>query len=386
MTATQPPRRIRILQLQPECHDRSHDSTDLAEQIVSAFPRQHYEVTSAFLQGRPVAGQPQSAAEHVHYFELPDEALRGLRIRLHRTLWNYCREGGFDVVVCNRYKPVSTLMTLNRWLRIPVCIGISHGIGEYDRFWRRSFVAAMISPHWRFVGVSPTVRDHLISLGCGFSTSNTVGITNALDIDAVEAMLLPRTAARAELGLPENCRLIGAIGRLVPVKGHIHLVRAFGIIAARYPDAHLAIIGEGNEDARLREEARQWGISDRLHLLGWRTRAKRYVRAFDIWTMPSLREGLGLALLEGMCGRLPVIASDVPAMRPLIEGAGGLAVPPKNETALAEALAQYLALAPEALARLGEATFAYVRSHHDIADYQRAYRDLIDTALRENSK
>lgn len=376
--------RIRILQLQPECHDRSHDRTDLAEQIVTAFPRDRYEVTSAFLQGLPRPEQPTSGAEHTHYFNLPDDALRGLRIRLHQELYRYCRDGNFDVAICNRYKPVSTLITLNRWLSIPVCIGVSHGLGEYDKFWRRLFVRSGISKAWRFVGVSPTVRDHLVRLGCGFTPHNTVAITNALDIDIVESQQLARDEARDKLGLPEEARLIGAIGRLVPVKGHIYLLRAFAAIHRDFPDTHLAIIGEGKEEHSLREAASRLGISNRVHLLGWRTRAQQYVKAFDIWTMPSLREGLGLALLEGMCGRLPVIASDIPAMRPLVDGAGGLAVPPANVEAIANALRQYLSLTPAALREKGGAAFAYVRAHHDVADYRRAYLQLVESALMEN--
>jgi len=378
-------RRIRVLQLQPDCHSGSHDSTDLAEQIVAAFPRDRFEVTSAFLQGRPETGQPPSCAEHVHYFEFSEKAMRGLRLGVHRALWRYCREGRFDAVICNRYKPVNMLMTISRFLRIPVCVGISHGLGEYDRLTRRWVAALSIRPNWRFVGVSPTVRDYLIGLGCGFTPDNTVAITNALDLKVVEDMFLPRAAAREELGLPLDARLIGAIGRLVPVKGHIYLVRAFAAIASRYPKVHLAIIGEGKEAARLREAAEQHGIADRVHLLGWRTRAKRYIRAFDLWAMPSLSEGLGLALLEGMCGQLPIIASDVPAMRPLIDGAGGLAVPPGKADALAEALEQYLRLDDETLRGKGMQSYAYVRDNMSIEQYRNAWLQLVEQALGNRS-
>ena len=375
------PQRIRILQLQTECHDRSHDPTDLAEQIVAAFPRDRFEVTSAFLQGRPETGQPPSCAEHVHYFEFSEKAMRGLRLGVHRALWRYCREGRFDVVICNRYKPVNMLMTISRFLRIPVCVGISHSLGEYDRLTRRWAAALSIRPNWRFVGVSPTVRDYLINLGCGFTSDNTVAINNALDLKVVEDMFLPRAAAREELGLPQEARLIGAIGRLVPIKGHIYLLRAFAAIALRYPNVHLAIIGEGKEEARLRAEVEQHGLADCVHLLGWRTRAKRYIRAFDLWAMPSLKEGLPLALLEGMCGQLPVIASDIPSMRALIDSAGGLAVPPGNADALAEALDQYLRLDDETLRQKGWQAYAYVRDHMSIKQYHSAWLKLVEQAL-----
>jgi glycosyltransferase involved in cell wall biosynthesis len=359
---------------------------EVIEQIISAFPHDRFEVTSAFLQGRPESGQPRSCAEHVHYFGLPKKSMRGLRIGLHRALWRYCRQSRFDVIICDRYKSVSALMTINRFLPLPLCIGISHALGEYDSAWRHHFAAFSIRSNWRFVGVSPTVRDYLINLGCGFTPENTVAIANALDLKVVEDMFLPRAAAREELGLPQKARLIGAIGRLVPVKGHIYLIRAFAAIASRHPDAHLAIIGDGREETRLREAIQQYGLADRIHLLGWRTRAKRYVRAFDIWAMPSLKEGLGLALLEGMCGQLPIIASDVPAMRPLIEGAGGLAVPPANVDALAEALEHDLRLDDETLQEKGRQAYAYVRDHMTIEQYRSAWLQLVEQGLADRNR
>ena len=74
-----PKHRIKVLQLLPECHDRSHDAEDLAEQIVVALPREEFEVTSLYLQGAPLEHQPASRADHVHYFRFADSALKGLR-------------------------------------------------------------------------------------------------------------------------------------------------------------------------------------------------------------------------------------------------------------------------------------------------------------------
>ena len=97
-------KRIKVLMLQPECHDRSHDRTDLVEQMISAFPGDRYEVTSAFLRGTPARDQPKSRAEKVHYFNVPPQALRGWRLRLGWILYRFCRDNRFDVVICNRYK------------------------------------------------------------------------------------------------------------------------------------------------------------------------------------------------------------------------------------------------------------------------------------------
>src|SRR5690606_33256528 len=114
-----------------------------------------------------------------------------------------------------------------------------------------------------------------------------------------------------------------------------------------YPQALLAIIGEG----RCREEAERFvaehGLGDRVRLLGAKDDALQYVRAFDVFVMPSLSEGLPLALLEAMSGHLPVIGSDIDSLRPILEDCGGRIFPVAQPQALAQRLRETLALSDE---------------------------------------
>lgn len=376
-------KRVKVLQLQPDYNVKAHDFADLAEQIVKALPGDCYEVVAAFLRGKPGPGEPVSRADRSVYFEFSDKQLKGLRLRAMWQLYRFCRAEQFDVVICNRFKPVNMLLQLNRWLKVPLCIGISHGFGEYDRFYRRRQAKGLIDKAWHFVGVSPAVKQYLLDCECGFTQSNTVAITNAIDIEQAAALQHSREEARRLLGLDLNVRLLGALGRLVPVKGHIYLLQAFALLKDIYPQVQLAIIGKGREESRLLAEVERLGLGGRVHLLGFRENALQYVRAFDIWTMPSLAEGLGLALLEGMSGHLPVIASNVPAMLPLIEGAGGIAVPPTDVAALSQALNSYLQLSDQQLQAKGEQAYAYLCAHHDIEIFRQQYRQLIDESLSQ---
>lgn len=379
-------RRYKVLQLQPDYNVKQHDFADLAEQIVKALPREDYETTAAFLKGKPGPGDAVSRADHSIYFEFSDKALKGLRLLALWRLFQFCRKQKFDVVICNRFKPVNMLLQLNRWLKIPLCIGISHGFGEYDRIYRRRQTQRLIDSHWQFVGVSPAVKQYLIDCDCGFTEHNTHAITNAIDIEQAEGLQHSRERAREILGLAPDVRLVGALGRLVPVKGHTYLLKAFALLKDKYPEAQLAIIGAGREQQKLQEEINSLGLEGRAHLLGFKENALQYVRAFDIWTMPSLAEGLGLALLEGMSGRLPVIASSVPAMLPLIQGAGGLAVEPASVPQLTAALDTYLGLDEQALRAKGEQAWRYLQTHHDIEVFRREYLDLIASGLSKAKK
>ncbi len=372
-------RRIKILQLQPDYNVKPHGFADLAEQIVVGLPRERFDVVSAYLSGRPTGAQRESRAERSVYFDLSEAQLKGARFAALRAVYRFCVAEKFDAVICSRFKAISLMLLLSRLLPVRVCIAVVHGLSDYDRLYRRLQVRLLSDPRWRFVGVSSAVRQSLLDLG--LTPQRTVAITNAIDIAGAEALMLDRAEARRELGLPQDGRVVGGIGRLVPVKGHVFLIRAFAQIAQSFPDVRLAIIGEGRERARLEREVDALGLAGRVHLPGALPDALRFIRAFDVFAMPSLEEGLGLALLEGMCGHLPVIASSVPAMKPLVEGAGGFAVLPGDEAALAEALATYLGLSRQELAQLGDRAYEYLSREHRIERYREQYKALIEECL-----
>lgn len=374
-------KKIKVLQLHPDYNVKAHDFADLAEQIIIALPSTEYEVTSAYLRGRPGEGDPVSKAAYSYYFEFTNGELSGLRLKALWRLYRLCRAERFDVVICNRFKPLSMMLVLNRWLKVPLCIGIIHRMGEFGRSYRRKQIDRLGQSGWRFVGVSEAVRQHLLDYQCGFGEHNTFAITNAIDIEQAVGLQLSRDEARQQLGLDHSAMLLGALGRLVPVKGHRYLIDAFARLKDKYPQAQLVIIGEGKERSALQKQIAARELQGRVHLLGFRPDALQYARAFDIWVMPSLAEGLGLALLEGMSGALPVIASDVPAMRPLIAGAGGIAVPPADVDALTAALDSYLGASAAERQCLGQQAFEYLCREHSIVEYRQAYLDLVREGL-----
>ncbi|UYP29990.1 glycosyltransferase [Pseudomonas sp. Z8(2022)] len=375
-------KRVKVLQLQPDYNVKNHDFADLAEQVVKAFPVERYEVVSAYLGGVPSEGQPVSVAERSVYFELSQEQLKGMRFMALWRLFRFCRAERFDVVICNRFKAINMMLWLNRWLRIPTCIGITHGFGEYERVYRRTQAARMIDRAWRFVAVSAAVKDYLLQCRCGFVEGNTLVINNAIDIDKARALQLSRDEARAALGLPDGAFVFGAIGRLVPVKGHIHLVEAFASCVERLPGALLVIIGEGRARPDLEAAIERLGLSGRVLLPGARADALRFVRAFDVFVMPSLSEGLPLALLEAMSGELPVIASDIPAMAPIIKGAGGTAVRVGDVGGLTKALVEHFELPGTALRERGLCAFGYLQAHHSVGQYRSQYLALVEGCPR----
>jgi glycosyltransferase involved in cell wall biosynthesis len=193
-----------------------------------------------------------------------------------------------------------------------------------------------------------------------------------------------RERIRVELGLGRSDPLILAVGNLYGVKGHDVLIHAL----SRLPpglDWHLAIAGRGPEEIRLRELAGRLALSQRIHLLGYRSDAADLMAAADIFAMPSRSEGLPLAVLEAMFARLPIVASAVGGIPDALGGAGGLLVPPGDPDALAEALTRLLADA-DLRESLGESAAAMAAGRFSVeamADaYERCYRDAANASLR----
>lgn len=376
--------KIKVLQLHPKYNIKKIDISDLGEQIFKALPDDRFATVNGFFVGRPTESEPISCADQSIYFEFTEKQLKGLRITALWTLYKYLKKENFDVVICNRYKPVNMLLTLSRFLNIPLCIGIAHGFGDYDRAYRRKQVKKRINRKWKFVGVSPAVKDYLLGLKSGFTEENTVSITNAIDTEKAKEIILDKPAARMELGLNQSVEIVGALGRLVPLKGHANLIKAFALISSDYPNAHLAIIGDGRERNNLQTLIVNLNLEERVHLLGFQPDAIRLAKAFDIWVMPSFKEGLGLALLEGMCAQLPIIASDVPAMLPLIKGAGGIIIDPHSIKDIAAALKVYLDKSTKERVEIGQRAYEYLVNNHSIEDFKVQYLELIENGLKSN--
>lgn len=376
--------KIKVLQLHPKYNIKKTDISDLGEQIFKALPLDSYTTVNGFFAGRPSLDDPISCADASIYFEFTDKQLKGLRVFALWRLYKYLKKEQFDVVICNRYKPVNMLLTLSRFLHIPLCIGIAHGFGDYDRTYRRKQVKQRVNKNWRFVGVSPAVKDYLLSLKSGFTEDNTVSITNAIDTVKAKEIILNKSTARADLGLDQSVDIIGALGRLVPLKGHANLIQAFAAISDDYPNAQLAIIGDGREKNNLQKLIVHLKLQGRVHLLGFQPDAIRLAKAFDIWVMPSFKEGLGLALLEGMCAKLPIIASNVPAMLPLINGAGGIVIDPHNIKDISTALRTYLDKSVQERVELGEKAYTYLINNHSMNEFKVKYLKLIEDGLKHN--
>jgi glycosyltransferase involved in cell wall biosynthesis len=153
---------------------------------------------------------------------------------------------------------------------------------------------------------------------------------------------------------PRAPRLL-CVGRLIPIKGHIVLLRAFAAARRELPDLQLDVAGRGPLEPALRALAKELGIGDAVHFLGHVSPIQRAIEAAAIVVVPSMGEGFGMVALEAMERARPVIAAEIGGLGELVEeGVTGLLVPPGESEPLAGAMVR-LGGNLELAAHMGEA-------------------------------
>jgi glycosyltransferase involved in cell wall biosynthesis len=248
-----------------------------------------------------------------------------------------------------------------RLARVPHVITMHGGRYYAERLRRRIALRTAIQSSAMTVAVSEQLA-RALSRDLWLHPSRIATVPNG-----VPRIRAGQPALRTELGLAAGDQLLVSIGNLYPVKGHVHLIDAVARLANRYPRLHAAIGGRGDLERPLNERARSHRIGDRIHLLGLRSDVGAVLSSADVFVLPSLSEGLPLALLEAMFTGCPIVASDVGEIGvALAHGEAGVLVPPGDPAALAEALDAVLAN-PDRAKALGARAETRAAAEYDIA-------------------
>jgi glycosyltransferase involved in cell wall biosynthesis len=146
-----------------------------------------------------------------------------------------------------------------------------------------------------------------------------------------------RSRVRAELGIAPDAVVVINVARQEYQKGQRFLVEAFETVCATEPNALLLVVGrEGHASADLRARVRGSSCGERIRFTGYRADVPDLLAAADVFAFPSVYEGFGGAVIEAMALELPVVASDIPAVREVLgSDDGAVLVDPENAGALA---------------------------------------------------
>jgi L-malate glycosyltransferase len=190
-----------------------------------------------------------------------------------------------------------------------------------------------------FICASEAIRQML--LADGVPPQRAVTVHEGIDLGRV-ASARP-AALHEEFWLPHGSPIVGNVAALVPHKGQKHLVEAAALVVRQVPDARFVIAGEGELRPALEHQIKHLGLEKHVVLAGFRTDILSLHKAFDIFVMSSVTEGLGTSVLDAMaCGR-PVVATTAGGIPEVVrDGTTGMLVPPRDPQAMAEAIVKLL--------------------------------------------
>jgi glycosyltransferase involved in cell wall biosynthesis len=199
-------------------------------------------------------------------------------------------------------------------------------------------------------------------------------IPNGLDLRRADAML-SRGLVRERWQVAGGDRVVGTVARLTPQKGIHDLIDAARLVCNERPQVRFIHMGTGPLAQSIARSLSAGGLGHRLQLVGHVRDPMSLLAGLDLFVLPSLWEGLPIALLEAMAAGLPVVATRVAGIDEVIEdGRSGLLVPPADPAALARAITE-LVDDDERRRCLGQGARERVRCF-DAAPFAARYRDL----------
>lgn len=261
---------------------------------------------------------------------------------------------------------------------VPVIVGSEVNIYEHKRRLHAWAERWLMHGTDAVVVSAEAVREFYVGQ-IGAERSKIDVIYNAVDWSQLKTTA-GRDEWRASLGIPAAAPLAGIIARLTEQKAHRVLFEAMARHAG-LADVHLLVIGDGELRDELHRRVESLGLQTRVHFAGARRDVGNVLASIDVFVMPSLWEGLPLALVLAMGAGLPVVSTAVAGIpEVVVNGERGLLVAPGDVDGLAAALARVFGDAAER-ARLGKAARDFVRPRFGVDGYVRSITALYDRLL-----
>lgn len=219
----------------------------------------------------------------------------------------YARQHNIDVAYsfleeANFYTLFAKLLFFRQ---LPVIVSVRNNLNQRGRLFR--LLSRVLYPHAKAVVSVTRTIEHMLRVDYGLT--NTTTIYNSIAIEHVERQMgepLPPSCHR----LAERSPLIMSVGRLTRQKGQWHLIRAFGSVHNRHPDAKLVIVGTGEYKANLQKLITDCGLDDAVVLLGAHENVYRLLACADVFAFSSLWEGMPNTMLEALAVGLPIVSTD----------------------------------------------------------------------------
>ena len=320
-----------------------------------------------------LAPEAEAADVPVHSFG----KTTGFSLRLIRDLASRLRVDRPDVLHAHNALVLHYGIAAARLARVPLVVNTRHGGNMNwdpycERIWRQSV-------RWTdaVIFISEGVREYYVTKD-RLSRRNTSVIYNGIDLEKFSAH-----PAHPAAGLPRF--RVGSVGRLVPAKDHVTLIRSFALVTAVMPEAELHILGDGSCRAAISQTAESLGIANRVYLHGAGYDVAGFLSTLDLFVLSSINEGLPISLMEAMAAGLPVVSTRLPGLTELAPESvvAGYCTPGQPES-----LAEHILRAANRrdLSALGEAALRWAQQKFAIRETWRQYQAVFEASLAKKRR
>ncbi len=369
--------------------------------LARSFARKGCKVVVGVLfEGGPLEGELRAQGTEFEVFGLPRRPIRKLpqyladMWRLQRRLRQFLLDHKVNAIQTNNLGSQDfLLLAVAHQLKIPVVTlnfqddrvfppeRTNH---VHSRIQRRMY---RVARRWAsdYVAVSPETKSSLVRQ-TKVREDQVSTVCNAVDVEKFAAPVDVRRV-RETLGLSAESKLLITVATFKEQKGHRYLIEAAKTIVEREPRAHFLLVGDGELREEVQRQVEQLGLSEHVHFLGSRRDVSDLLAASDIFILPSLFEGLSVALLEAMAAGVPVVATAVSGTTTVVnDDSIALLVPPANKESLADATLGLLTRSAEEREALAAAARQRVLEEFSLDRQAANYITLYERLLAEKTR
>ncbi len=262
-------------------------------------------------------------------------------------LKNVVKKGNYDIVHCHTPNAAAVTRLVCRKFRKKKGLKVfytAHGFHFFNgaplKNWMLYYPVEKFCSHFTDVLITINQEDYALAKRKMSAKRNEYVPGVGIAVSRFTDVSVDRVAKRQELGVPEDALLLVSVGELSARKNHMVILQAM----KKIDDArlHYVIVGKGDMLSELQSFADNNGLSDRMHLLGYRTDIAEIYNVSDVCCLPSVHEGLPVALMEGMACGLSCVTSRIRGSIDLIDEETGFLVDLYDVDGYAQAISTLL--------------------------------------------
>jgi glycosyltransferase involved in cell wall biosynthesis len=292
-----------------------------------------------------------------------------------------CKNFSPDVILVHGARMNIAAVFAGKILGIPV-VAIEHGVEEIrlKNILLKTIDKLAAIGNVKRIAVSTAVKDSFVKNNI-IEESKIEIVHNGIKIKNRDRKFKDRTSLRNILKIRQDAFVVVSVGRLVEIKGHSYLIHAISELSKQRNICQCVIVGDGPKRRELENQAVSQCGDNVIVMTGAVDNVDEYLAAADAFVLPSLFEGLPIAMLEAMDSGLPIIATRVSGIpEVIVEGITGLLCDPKDALSLRNQLQRIIDNPGlgQILAANGQ---KYVKEKHSLEAMVTGYLNALESAI-----